>query len=201
MENRNENIINVIYLISVIFITSGAVNFGFTRYYLAIPFMIVAFIISLRKKNRKLMIVTLILCLSAIVINYTLEKNPVVFPILSHGSVTILADGYITNFGGNTYYFMANETSHIRCIGCGITGSQVIKKGSHYPVTGITISYPEFETQIDLITPIGIITQKSYKKNSNDGTLTVQPNKTVVSPFFEYLSLLMLYPIILFKLV
>jgi len=189
-----------IYFLSLIFILGGACNTGFTRFWLATPFMVIAIIISIFIKKHNAFIATSIFCAIAIIFNVTLEKNPIAFPILINGSVTVLRDGNLITFSdGSGGFFdegMFNEKSRVNF---GKIDIKKLSKGQEFKVTGIIISHPDFSTNISLTTTAGQFSEMNYQPSNQLFTQSIKPNKTIINPIIKFLGNIMYYPMLLIK--
>lgn len=186
----------VIFGISILFIIGGAFNDGFTKFYLAIPFAIIAIFISLKVfKNYRIFRTVIILCVMAVLINLSLEINPFVYPILRNGTITINKDGYLRTFSDGSGGFYEIDLDDFSCSGCGEIKFKKILKGETYPVIGVHITHPDFSTKINLVTPIGQFSENNY---SSDRSISI--NKKEKNQLFTYIGALMAYPFAYFIL-
>jgi hypothetical protein len=140
---------------------------------------------------------TLLLCLGAVAVNLTLEKNPLVFPILGNGRVTIVRDGYQrtwTRDGSGS--FSPGDKKELPCTGCGEARYTRLLKSEKYKVTGVVVETPEFSAPlVSLVTEAGQFPERDYRDGMN-----VAPDKAVERPFLRRLGNLMYYPAALFQL-
>lgn len=92
-------------VVSVVMSLAGAVNSGFSYFFMAVPFMALLVVLSRRYgvKYRNAAIVFITLC---ILVSVTQSHNPLLSPILSGGTATILQDGYFVLYpgGGGLFY-------------------------------------------------------------------------------------------------
>lgn len=88
-------LLSAVYVVALVFVASGAFNYGMTGFFWAVPPAMIALIIGWHLSGRKGLSVTLAYCGLALLINFTLERNPFVFPILNDGWVTVEKDGYL----------------------------------------------------------------------------------------------------------
>jgi len=174
-----------ILFICFIFILSGGANTGFSKFFMALPFMLLAILISTKvlKKNiyKKL---TFILILFSIIFNITLTKNPLAFPILDKGSIEIMSNGFHITFsdGSGGFYdekLTANSYDNVTY--------KELKKGEKYKVTGIKITHPDFSTKVYLQTAIGQFSQSNYN---------ITLNKEAHATWVKNLGFLMNWPIL-----
>lgn len=179
------------YVVSLLFVLSGAFNYGFSRFFMAIPFM--ALVLWLARKafaNRQVSLASVAFCLLSLVVNLTLERNPLVFPILNDGYVKVNQDGYLQIFSDGSSGFSQTNQGNSDCVGCGETTYKPLNKGDKYKVTGVAILHPDFSTTVDLMTEIGRFPEQDYKNNA-----TVTLNKPVENEIIRSLGALMYYPI------
>lgn len=193
---RHKYIWTIIFIISCVFIFAGAVNAGFSRYFCAIPFMVLILVISnLKFKSRALVTFSVMYIVFSIVLSRTQERNPILFPILDGGVVTVLKDGYQETFlSDGSGGFSEDNDSDIGCSWCGDVVFTEISAGEQYDVTGIRIGNPEFGTSIAVVTDIGEFDEDDYDPIDDDATIRL--NKTVHVKWAERLSMLMVWPIL-----
>ncbi len=72
---------HLLILICILFCLGGAVNVGWTRFFLAIPFALL--LIFIVKKNLTLLVGSILFIFFCIMVNYTSTSNPLFFPKLS----------------------------------------------------------------------------------------------------------------------
>ena len=182
-----------ILLICYTFILSGGANIGSTRFLMALPFMPLALLISMRvlKKTvfRKL---TFILIPFSIILNITLEKNPIAFPILCGGEIEIISDGFQGTYSDGSGGFYDKEPEKA---GDHNVTYKELKKGEKYKVTGIVITAPDFGTKINLQTTIGQFSHSNYQDTSYSSA-SVLTNKEVQATWLEDLGFLMYWPLL-----
>ena len=183
-----------ILVISYLFILSSSVNAGFSRFLMGVPFMLLAIIISIAVFGSRVAIGTGWLIFISIFTNATLEKNPLIFPILRGGQIEVLHDAvHITFSGGSGALFEKNYTTSWD------EGAvyKPVKRGSVYNVTGVNFSHPDFSSQVNIKTDLGQISERNYKKtNYRHGKQLVKTNKIVHFHLFDRISLLMAWPIL-----
>ena len=97
-----KNIWAGILVISYLFILSSSVNAGFSRFLMGVPFMLLAIIISIAVFGSRVAIGTGLLIFISIFTNATLEKNPLIFPILRGGQIEVLHDAVHITFSGGS---------------------------------------------------------------------------------------------------
>lgn len=187
----------IILLICYLFIISGGFNTGFSKFYMATPFMLVASLISITAiGDSRVKAITHLLILLSILFNVTLTKNPIVFPILNNGYIEILSDGYHVSYSDGSGGFRAkinskewreNKVSIIE-----------LKKGEKYQVVGINVGHPDFSTKVNLQTEIGQFSQQDYQGSLYDSSeAVILPNKKVHAEWTNALSVLMLWPVLI----
>lgn len=191
-----------LYFLSLVFIVSGAFNYGFSRFLLAVPFVVVANVLAVRLTKRKLLfVVTLLFSIAAAAVNLTLERNPLVFPILKGGYVEVRKDGYYESwpkYGLEGVYFQeepCTPESHVACDGQTIVTP--IKAGTRLKVTGVRMEYPDFGKSIVLITESGMTFSTENFYLAEDALTT---NSPVESRLFSKFGILMMWPALPFML-
>ncbi|MEJ0063471.1 MAG: hypothetical protein WDO70_09830 [Alphaproteobacteria bacterium] len=186
-----KNIAKLFYGICAIFIAAGAVNYGFSGFAPALPFMLAA--IALAKKiSRKAMTGTMLACIAAIAFNMTVARNPLVFPILNDGYVTINENGYLRTYSDGSGGFSSGKETFG---GGGQVTFRELRQGETYKITGVKIGHPEFATTVSLVTEIGQFSEEDYKTAKH-----ISPSKPAVSDWADKLSFLMNYPVAFFYL-
>lgn len=94
--------------LSILTSLGGAVNSGWSYFGIAIPFMIYLLIISYRFK-KSFFVGTLIFVVLCIITSLTRDKNPLIYPIIRDGEVTVLRDGYHVGFNDGSGRFKTEE--------------------------------------------------------------------------------------------
>lgn len=192
-----------VYVISLIFIVSGALNLGFSGFWMATPFMVLAIHFSKKLiENRKLYWFTVIFSIGAIFFNITIEKNPLIFPILIDGYVEIQRDGYQVTYDDGSGGFRDHKQDEIQCIGCGPRTYTKVEKGDIYKVEGIKIGHPDFGIDIRVLTEIGEFGEHNFDQSDvssrlyhdENGELPVKLNKNVTR-FGQNTGILMMWPV------
>ena len=130
------------FYVSLVFIVSGALNYGVTGYFLATPFALYAIRHAVRSfESRRPLFGVVIFIASGVLFNETMDRNPLVFPIL--------VDGYL------------QEVRHP-------TGAQsrtsATRVGESLRVTGVNVGHAELGTRLELIGSDG----RTYLGDSND---------------------------------
>jgi hypothetical protein len=154
--------------------------------------MVIAMTIAgTRLRNKKILIGTIAYCTAAILVNSTLEKNPLVFPILNGGTIEILKDGYLETFSDQSggYVKEPNQSKDF-----GKISYRKLSKGEKFNVTGIEIGHADFSTNVFLKTPIG---RFDYVERDTE---SVAISQRMESPFVQKMGDLMNYPIFLLML-
>lgn len=181
----------ILFSFCLIFTLGGAFNEGFSRFFFAIPFYIAFFIIikKFQAKSifKKIAIATIAFSLSW---NLTLTQNPLMYPILSGGTIEVLDDGYIQTYSDKSAGFQKTTKEEISCIGCGEVTYHQVLKGEVILVEGIKLNHPDFGLRRSLITKYGYL--------EVDDT-NFRLSHTVVSPLHQ-LGMLMIYPALLINL-
>jgi len=172
-----------VYYLSFVLMASGAMNYGVTAYFWAIPFAYYA--VGYANKHFEsrwpLLGVAAFMALG-VLFNETIEKNPLVFPILT--------DGYL---------------QEVRpAAGRSDSASREIL-GERLRVTGVNVGHPDFGTKVELIASDG----RTYLLDSRDqlyyshypsGTqwersaFGFRPSGPVESAVFKEAGNLMAYP-------
>lgn len=194
------------YILSIIFIISGALNLGFSGFWMSIPFMVLA--VHLAKKftdNKKILWFTVAFSAAAIIFNITIEKNPLIFPILHDGYVEVQRDGYYRLFSDGSGGFSPTKEDDVGCIGCGSVTYTKINKGDIYKVTGIRLEHPDFGINISVLTEIGGFDEYDYDETNtlyadDNGEMPVRLNKDVTR-FGINTGILMVWPMMLIMLI
>lgn len=161
---RKQRLFWVLYITGAVFVLAGAVNFGFSYYFMAIPFMVFILWVSKSKlRNTGLFYFSIVFIALSIIISYTQTENPVLFPIISDGYVEVLKDGYQRTFvddgsGG----FVLEKDSIPRCTGCGEVKYTKISKGEVYQVLGVRVGHLDFGRNISVVTEIGEFSEYDY---------------------------------------
>ncbi len=163
------------FYLSFAMMASGALNYGVTAYFWALPFACYAFRYATRHFESRRPVVGLVAFMAVgLVINGTLEKNPLVFPIL--------VDGYL---------------QEVRPAAGG-TGSA---SGERLGVTAVHVGHADLGTDVILIASDG----RTYYRDSRDqlfytygdskrSEFGLRPSGPVESPVFQHAGNLMLYP-------
>ena len=192
----NRLIFWVLYIVSIIFVLSGAVNDGISKYFMAIPFMVIMLWISKFKFRKNILFYfSIFLIIFSIIINHTQTKNPILYPIIAGGTIEILKDGYCMKFIDGSSGFYSEEEKNFSCTGCGPVESPILKKGEIYSVTGIEIEHPEFGTDIHLITDACYFSEYNY----NAGRENIKISRNAQSVWAKNLGMLMAWPVIPFN--
>lgn len=185
----------IAYLVCIAFIVSGALNYGSSRFVMAVPFIIAACFMAWKySSGRMLFYATIVFSLTAIIVNLTIEKNPLVFPVIDGGQVEILVDGfYLTDSDGNGAFFTAASCSDPSLPGhCGwATTSTFIKAGTVYKVKGVNLtSSGVFVRGIDIIIEPGYSLDRSLIFSNE-----IKTDKEVVNPLLANTGIFMAWPI------
>lgn len=134
------------FALCFVMILSGACNYGFSRFFFAIPFMIIGYIIVKRNKN-EIKSKFLIFCGSCILFNLTLSYNPIFFPILLGYVETINngAMGYYSDPDQGYWFDYQSEKDFSQ-----YKSILPISKGTRLKVTSVSISYADFGCSVDI---------------------------------------------------
>jgi len=117
------------YYLSFVFMASGAMNYGVTAYFWAIPFAYYALAYAHRHfESRWPLIGVIVFMALGVLFNETIEKNPLVFPILT--------DGYL-------------QELRPAASGSGSAAGELL--GERLRVTGVIVGHPDFGTKVELI--------------------------------------------------
>ena len=186
----------VAYILCLAFVFSGAFNYGFSRFWLALPFMSMAvFLSQVLFKKPFYIIITRAYCALCVGVNYTLEWNPLVFPILSDGYITITDDGYATSFSDGSGMVDTVPHNDLLCSTCGPVTSNHVYKGQRYKVLGLKVNGGiDAPYSINLLTELGGFTVHPGRDELNFKFIST--NKPADSRFFSNVGILMYYPII-----
>lgn len=186
--------------VSFVFIASGALNYGATGYFWAAPFALYATLYASYAshyfQSRWPLIGVVAFIAAGVLFNETIEKNPLVFPIL--------ADGYLQEI---------RQAAGAR----GSDSAELI--GERLRVTGVTVSHADLGTNVQLIASDG----RTYRFDAseqlyfpsfplpdtgicvnceNPGVMESEfgfrPSGPVESPVFKAAGDLMYYPMLSF---
>jgi len=172
-----------LYYVSFLFMASGAVNYGVTAYFWAVPFAYYALLYAARNFQTPGHLLGVVVFIAlGVVFNETIDTNPLVFPIL--------ADGYLQEVRP------AAATP-------GVASVEVL--GERVRVTQVQVDHPDFETKLTLIGSDGRRYQLDSREQlfysmSQSGSqwkrseFGFRPSGPVESPIFKHASVLMLYP-------
>ena len=131
-----------VYYLSFVLMASGAMNYGVTAYFWAIPFAYYAIGYANKHfESRWPLLVVATFIASGVLFNETIEKNPLVFPIL--------ADGYL-------------QEVRPAAGGSGNASGEIL--GERLRVTGVNVGHPDFGTRVELVASDG----RTYLLDSRD---------------------------------
>ena len=202
IKKRNRNFLGarkrawkILLLVCYLFIISGAMNTGFSAFFMAIPFMLSASYISIVKLRSSLVTTfTHVLILLSIIFNLTLTTNPIVFPVLNEGTIEILTDGYHVSYEDGSGGFIHEKD--IRNLS-GFKPSYIkLNKGDKYKVLGVNIGHPDFSTKINLETKIGQFRERDYRGRNTLSKATILLNKKVQADWVNAASFFMMWPML-----
>lgn len=185
------------YLVCLVFIVSGAFNYGESRFFLALPFMAGACVLAWKYSSKRILFyITVAFCLVAIAFNLTLERNPLIFPIIDDGNVEVLVDGNHLTFvadGSSGFFdasFCANPNNREYCEE--VTSSNTfIEKGSVFKVKEVQLTSREFARVINIVTEEGY--SFSHELISHN---EIRVDKEITNPTFEKAGVLMSWPLV-----
>lgn len=104
---------NLLIVISVVFSLGGAFNVGMSVFWMATPFMLLLVILSF-KRSRKDFVFSSIFIVICITINLTIDKNPLVFPVLREGTqIEVLKNSLYRSFSDGSGSFIEGKVIHI----------------------------------------------------------------------------------------
>lgn len=187
LRSLNKKIFIALLVVSYVFIAAGAVNAGFSGYHMAIPFMVIAVVLSLMIGTMRLVLLSVVFSVLAVVVNVTQTKNPILYPILSNGYVEILKDGYQQTFFDGSGGFVFEKWP---CDGdCTLTK---LKKGERYRVVGVRVRWPDFGQEVSVVTEIGEFSEYDY----NSPGPAIALNKPARAAWADQLSFLMYWPLL-----
>ena len=176
--------------VSFVFIASGALNYGPFGYFWATPFALYATLYasyaSRYFQSRWPLIGVVAFIAAGVLLNETIEKNPLVFPILT--------DGYL---------------QEIRQVAGARVSDSAELIGERLRVTGVSVSNADFGTQVLLIASDGRRYRfderdqlyYSYYQSGTEGKRSefgFRPSGPVESPVFKAAGDLMYYPMLPF---
>lgn len=179
-------ILSLLILTSALFILGGGVNYGFSRFFLALPFIFLGGVCALYL-NRHIFFFMVVLSFSAIATNITLEYNPLFFPVLT-GEVEILQKGFYGKFSDGSGGFFEAKTDDTSI------EFTPLKAGQKYKIQSIGFRYPDFYSKIEVITDLGPFDQKDEAKGF------IRVSKPWVEDSVATLGNLMYYPAYLMML-
>jgi hypothetical protein len=170
---------SALFYVSFVFIASGALNYGVTTYFWAAPFALYAVRYASRHFQSRWPLLGVVAFIAAgVLFNETIEKNPLVFPIL--------ADGYLQEVR--------------KAAGAHGNGSAELI-GERLRVAGVTVGHADLGTKVHLIASDG----RTYLMNSKDqlfysyddqrrSEFGFRPSGPLESPVFKEAGDLMAYP-------
>ena len=103
-------ITNVLIGISILFSIGGAFNVGMTGFWLAVPFMVLLSVLTF-KRSRNAFTASLIFIILCILVNITIYKNPLVFPVLQkNAQIEVIDNSLYRKFSdGSGSFVMPND--------------------------------------------------------------------------------------------
>jgi hypothetical protein len=205
----------ILIVVAVIFSLGGAVNSGWSSFYLAVPFM-GYLIYQSYKKSILILSLSVLFVIVCIVTSKTLVKNPLIFPVLRGGEVTVVRDGFQRTFYDGSGGFIpfeeltVNEPSESqkKIFDDFVTNSEQksltyfdsfnitvtkIKKGDIYKVTAVYHQTADFTDNISVVTEIGRFRLEDFRPESS--RYSVDINKQIQTSWSKYLGNLMYWPI------
>ena len=172
---------------SILCIFAASGNYGFSRFYPAIPYITIAFVIIqtyFYTKKRIVLFGVFVLCCS--LFNYTIFSNPVVFPILNGGQITAKEGDYFNSDGqiySSSFLRDGKHKEEIRDV-------FFIEENTIFKVDKVSsVAYGVIGTRI-LLHSDGLI------YNTNIGRV-FSTNKPIVREFFDSFSTLPYSPLFL----
>jgi hypothetical protein len=168
-----------LFYVSFVFIASGALNYGVTTYFWAAPFALYAVRYASRHFQSRWPLLGVVAFIAAgVLFNETIEKNPLVFPILT--------DGYL---------------QEVRQAAGGRGNGSAELIGERLRVTGVTVSHADLGTKVQLIASDG----RTYLSDSRDqlfysydaqrrSEFGFRPSGPLEDPVFKAAGELMWYP-------
>jgi|GEM_PF-3665461 len=190
-----------ILFICYLFIVGGAVNAGFSRFAMAVPFMVIALLVSIFSlRSAKIAAVTIFFSGLAIFTSLTIAKNPIIFPILDNGKIIILQDGYYERFSDGSGGFLSTEEKEWVDSGTTVfddVSYMPVKAGEEFKVKAVSFSAPDFNSQVNIVTEVGQLSEYTWNNVSDRYGKVIETNKSVYVWWAEKLSFLMYWPILL----
>ena len=183
-----------ILIVCVIFMVWWALNPGFSKFYMAIPFFITAILVASMKLNLKWIAASFLVGLLSIVINLSLLSNPLVFPILYNWKVEILKDGYHWEFSDWSWWFKTEKTDND--IGLGKLTYTALNKWDIYDVTWVKVWYPDFGFSLAIQTKVWDFQVREDSILYSQEEKYIQFNKSTYAVWAKYWSYLMYWPIL-----
>lgn len=148
-----------------IFYVSGAFNYGVTRIFFALPFILPMLIFS---RNDKFGFrLSLLIVVTGFIFNMTIYSNPWVFPILQKPEFIVKKDSYLHTFlgGDSSFYSEKSEDS------VSFKSIELIKKGTKFHIDSISGRGGGTSTVLDI-----------YFKS---GKYNIMANPTYAKPYIE----------------
>ena len=106
-------LIDLIIIISFIFSLGGAFNVGMSGFWMAAPFMLSLLVVSF-KRSRRFFVFSSIFIVICVIINVTIYKNPLVFPVLQEGTeIEISKDSLYCSFNDGSGLFIEEKQIYI----------------------------------------------------------------------------------------
>lgn len=110
---REIKLAHLLIVVSLVFSLAGAFNVGMTGFWMATPFMVLLLVLSF-KKSRKDFVFSSIFVVVCIIINLTIDKNPLVFPVLREGTqIEILKNSLYRSFSDKSGSFIEGKDVYI----------------------------------------------------------------------------------------
>lgn len=104
---------NLLIVVSLVFSLGGAFNVGMSGFWMAAPFMLFLVVLSF-KRSRKFFVFSSIFVVICIIINLTIDKNPLVFPVLREGTqIEILKNSLYRSFSDGSGSFIEGKDIYI----------------------------------------------------------------------------------------
>ncbi len=207
--------------VSIIFSLGGAFNVGMTGFWMATPFMLLLVVLSL-KRSRGYAVLSSVFVVICIIINLTIDKNPLVFPVLREGTqVEISKNSLYRKFNDESGSFVKEEDiytnkptteqqnqldSFLKDDGASSTqisesdSIQTIYKlesNQRFPILGVyNFGGIDSKNQNYLVTIFGHVAEDEIR----EGNIRIIPDVPIQSRWSKYFGNLMYWPVVPIRL-
>jgi hypothetical protein len=177
---------------------AGAVNPGWTYFWLATPFMFLLLYL-VYGYGKILFASSVLLCVLAITVSLNADRLQLLYPIISGGEVIILKDGHLILSPSGSKLYSDEEFAKISAREA--QRAVHVQRGQSFKVLQMERRYIEFNTEINLVTDIGKFNDYNYasfafkdqKIQVPQGYHAIDPrifttNKDLIAPWVTKLS-------------